>query len=158
VPDFNGPVRIKFDETLSERGPRGTDAVAISPEDSTLDVSRSGNELKITTKTGWQKGRVYHVTVLPGFAGRAGNQRTVPYELVFSTGPQINPNALAGLVTDRLTGRPVASARVTATSGNDSVPYVTSTDTGGFFALRGMPVSSYRVVAYVDNQSQSQVR
>src|SRR5438067_1735903 len=47
VPDFTGPVHIKFDETLSERGPRKNEMVSVSPDTGTAEVSRSGDELKI---------------------------------------------------------------------------------------------------------------
>jgi hypothetical protein len=147
---FSGPVTIKFDETLSERGPRESDMVLVSPETGEVDVDRSGKELKVRIAGGWQSGRVYHVTVLPGLQDRRGNGRADAYQLVFSTGPEILPTVLGGLVADRLTGRPVTNARVQAISQVDSTVYVTVTDTGGFFAFRSLPLGAFQATAFID--------
>lgn len=149
VPNFTGPVRIRFDETLSERGVREDDMVAVSPETGEVKAERHGPEVRVTIEGGWQPGRVYHVTVLPGLQDRRGNARRQSYELVFSTGPEILPTALGGIVKDQLTERPVANARVQAT-GADSVVYTALTDTAGFFALRSLPIGAYQTVAYLD--------
>lgn len=150
VPDFSGPVIFRFDEPISERGITTDELVAVSPETGEVDVERDGREIKVNIAGGWQRGRVYHVTILPGPQDRHGNRRTQPYELVFSTGPEILPNAIAGLVTDRLTRRPVANARVVAVNTADSAAYVTLTDTAGFFALRSLPLGAYRTTAFID--------
>ncbi|MGQ0562198.1 MAG: Ig-like domain-containing protein [Gemmatimonadota bacterium] len=150
VPNFTGPVVIHFDETLSERGPREDETVLVSPETGEVDVERKGDELHVEIEGGWQRGRVYHVTVLPGLQDRHGNPRTQTYELVFSTGPEILPTVIGGLVTDHLTRRRVANARVVATSVADSVSYTTMTDTSGFFALRSLPLGAYRTLAFLD--------
>jgi hypothetical protein len=151
VPNFTGPARFIFDETLSERGPRQGEMVDVSPAAEEVDVDRDGKELKVSIPGGFRPGRIYHLTVRSGFADRGGNARTTPYELVFSTGPQIPTTALGGLVRDRLTGKPVANARVIAVSGNDTTAtYVTQTDTGGFYALRALPVGPYVMTAFTD--------
>lgn len=149
VPSFTGPVRIRFHETLSERGVREDDMVSVSPETGEVKAERHGEEVRVTIEGGWQSGRVYHVTVLPGLQDRRGNSRGQSYELVFSTGPEILPTALGGIVKDQLTDRPVANARVQAMSA-DSVIYTALTDTAGFFALRSLPIGAYQTVAYVD--------
>jgi hypothetical protein len=142
------PVRIIFHETLSERGPR--EMVLVSPETGEVDVERDGKELRVTIEGGWQAGKIYRVTVLPGLLDRFGNARTTAHELVFSTGAAIPSNVLGGLVTDRITGRPVANARVEAISRADSTPYTTVTDTGGFYALRALPPGMYDTRIYAD--------
>jgi hypothetical protein len=157
VPNFDGEVVFRFDETLSERGVREDEMVAVSPETGEVDVDRDGNELKIRIDGGWRRGLVYHVTVLPGLQDRHGNRRTQPYELVFSTGPEILRNAIAGLVRDRLTTRAVANARVVAVNTTDSLAYVTLTDTAGFFALRSLPLGAYRTIAFLDMNRNREV-
>ncbi len=142
------PVRIVFHETLSERSPR--EMVQVSPETGEVHVDRDGKELIVTIEGGWQEGRVYRVTVLPGIVDRHGNARPAAHELVFSTGAAILPNALGGIATDRITGRPVANARVEARSQADSTTYTTVTDSSGFFALRSLPAGAYATLVYVD--------
>ena len=144
----NTPVRIVFDEVLSERGPR--EMVMVSPETGEVDVDRDDNELHITIKGGWQPNRVYRITVLPGIVDRFGNARSTAYELVFSTGATIVYNAIGGLVTDRITGRPVANARVELISRADSTVYTTVTDSIGFYGLRSVPLGQYQTRVYVD--------
>jgi hypothetical protein len=149
VPGFSGVVRIRFDETLSERGPREGEMAFVSPETGEVDVDRDGKELKVKIAGGWQPGRVYHVVVFPGFVDRRGNARPDAYELVFSTGPEILPTVLGGMVEDRLTGRAVANARVVAIA-TDSTAYTTLTDSAGFFSLRSLPLGTFRTLAYLD--------
>jgi hypothetical protein len=143
------PVRIVFHETISERSPR--EMVQVSPETGEVHVDRDGNVLEVTIDGGWREGRVYRVTVLPGILDRHGNARTTPYELVFSTGAAMHPNALGGIATDRITGRPAVNARVEAWTEQDTATvYTTVTDSSGFFALRALPVGDYTALVYVD--------
>ena len=150
VSGFDDEVRITFDETLSERGAREDDLVLVSPATGEIGVNRAGKELRVKLEGGWQPNRVYHVTILPGLQDRRGNARIETYELVFSTGPEILPTVMAGLVADRLTGKPVANARVQAIDQRDSAIYVTATDTAGFFALQSLPPGTFTTTAYVD--------
>lgn len=145
----NRPVRIVFHETISERSPR--EMVLVSPETGEVNVDRDGNVLEVTVEGGWQASRVYRVTVLPGILDRHGNARTVPYELVFSTGAAILHNAMGGIATDRITGRPAVNARVEARSRADtSTVYTTVSDSAGFFALRALPAGNYTATVYAD--------
>ena len=157
VPTFSGPVIFRFDETLSERGVREDDMVLVSPETGEVDVERKGAEVRVTMEGGWQPNRIYHVMVMPGLQDRFGNARPHTYELVFSTGPAIQPNAVAGLVRDRLTARAVANARVLMTNTSDSTTYVTLTDTAGFFAIRSLPLGAYRATAFLDTNRNREI-
>lgn len=142
------PVRIIFHETLSERSPR--ELVQVSPETGLVHAERDGREIRVTIDGGWHVGRVYRITVVPGVVDRFGNARTTTYELVFSTGGVILPNALGGIATDRITGRPAAGARVEAIGQADSTRYTSVTDSTGFFAVRSLPAGSYELRIYSD--------
>ena len=141
-------VRIVFHETLSERSPR--ELVQVSPETGEVDAERDGKEIRVNIEGGWQPNRIYRVTVMPGIVDRHGNARKTAYELVFSTGAAIVPNALGGLATDRISGKPVVGARVEAISRVDSTVYTTVTDSGGFFALRSLPPAAYTTRVFAD--------
>src|SRR5688572_6378089 len=154
---FNGPVVIRFDETLSERGVREEDMVVVSPATGEVEIKRKGEEIRVEIAGGWQAGRIYHVAVMPGVQDRFGNARTQAYELVFSTGPAIPATAVAGLVTDRLTARAVANARVLLTNASDSTTYVTLTDTAGFFAMRSLPLGTYGATAFLDQNRNREI-
>jgi hypothetical protein len=90
------------------------------------------------------------VILLPGVRDLFNNERSVPVELVFSTGPEIPQTALAGLVVDRITGRPASDVFVRALQRPDSIVYITAADSGGFYALQHLPVATYEVRAFVD--------
>jgi Big-like domain-containing protein/carboxypeptidase family protein len=148
VPQWKGEVVFTFDETLSEQGIR--DAVMVSPETGRPTLNRDGKELKVRVEGGWKPNTVYRVILTPTIQDRFRNSRREPTELIFSTGPQLAPTAIAGIVSDRVTGRPVADARVVALSYPDSIPNATLTDTAGFFGLRFLVPGRYVVRAFED--------
>jgi len=147
-------VIIRFDERISERGIR--DAVVVSPLTSELRVERGRSELRIWLRGGWEPDRIYHVVVQPVVQDLFGNLMTDPLEVVFSTGPEIPQTAVAGLVTDRLTGKPAAGAWIAAVREPDSVAYGTLSDEEGLFALRHLPPGVYRLRAFMDQNRDRQ--
>jgi hypothetical protein len=155
VTPSNDAVVFRFDRTLSERGI--TDASAlVSPATGETRVDRKGNTLRVRVEGGWQPGIVYRVVLLPGLRDRFNNESREPAQLVFSTGPEIPPGAIAGLALDRITGAPAENVLVEAKSRADSLIYQTVPDTGAFFALQHLGVGSYDVRAYQDrNRSRT---
>lgn len=153
VPGLDQPVVIKFDERISER--RVQESVMVSPETGAVRVKKGRSELRVSLEGGWRPGMIYRVVVLPVLQDLFNNPLQHEIELIFSTGPEIPATAVAGLLTDRITGQPATGARVEALSVADSVVYVAMSDTAGFFALRHIPAGSYELRAYLDrNQSR----
>jgi hypothetical protein len=148
VPGYRGPVVFAFDVTIAEQGVE--EAVTVSPRTSPFTVDRSGREIRVGLRRGWEPGRIYHVEVGPGIADRFQNRRTEPIRLVFSTGPEIPETRATGMVTDRITGQPVVGGRVEAILQPDSLVYAVQTDSAGRFAVRHVPEGDYLVRAYVD--------
>ncbi len=148
VPDLRGAVRIRFDERLSERG--AENAVLVSPRTGAIDVERDGNELRVSLAGGWRPGQIYRIVILPELRDLFGNQRTEPADLVFSTGPPIPATALAGMLTESITGRPPQRAVVEAVRAADSTVYVTPVATDGFYALLNLPDGEYLVTGFTD--------
>lgn len=148
VPEWKGAVVIRFNERISERGIEG--AVSVSPETSEVRVDKGRRELRISLKDGWERGRIYRIVVHPVVRDLFGNARTEAFDLIFSTGAPIPATALAGMVQDRITGKPVRDARVEAVHRMDSVTYVAATDSAGFFAMRHIPTGTYDVRAFLD--------
>lgn len=155
VPEWKGPVVIRFNERISERGIQ--QAVTVSPETGEVEVKKGRRELRISLKGGWQPGRIYRIVVHPVVQDLFGNTRPEPVDLVFSTGAPIPGTTLAGQVLDRITGKPVRDARVEAVLLADSTTYVAVTDTAGLFALRHIPSGEYTVRAFVDRIPNRQV-
>lgn len=149
VSGFDEAAVFRFDEKLSERGIRD-DAVLVSPETGRATIEREGSELKVKIDGGWRPNTVYRIVIPPGVADRFGNARREPAELVFSTGPQLTPTAIAGVATDRVTGRPLADLRVVAISARDSTTFSTVSDSAGFFSIRFLDLGRYTLQAYED--------
>ncbi|HSR41627.1 MAG TPA: Ig-like domain-containing protein, partial [Longimicrobiales bacterium] len=149
------PIRIEFSERISENPTRGTldDAVLVSPRTGELRVSHEGDALEVDLSGGFRSGVAYRVTVLPVVQDLFGNAMPEPFEFLFSTGGEYTPNAVAGVVVDRITGEMVQDAEVLAhpdwTDTLDLV-YVSRTDTAGIFALRYVPPGRYRLQAFQD--------
>lgn len=148
VPGWDQPVVIRFDERISEK--QISESVLVSPETGKVRVRKGRSELKISVAGGWRPGQIYTVVVLPVVQDLFNNSLKSEIELIFSTGPEIPATAAAGMITDRITGKPVAGARVEAISEVDSVSYVALSDTAGFFALRHIPAGGYAIQAYLD--------
>lgn len=149
VPASTDPVVFRFDERLSERG-FSEALVIVSPLDSAIRVERGRTEVRVRIDGGWRQNRVYRIVLLPGIRDLFGNIRQDAIELVFSTGPPVPNTAIAGIVLDRITGRPAVNPVVDAVRRADSVRYTAVADTAGFFALRHLPLGVYDLRAYAD--------
>lgn len=152
VEAFDGSVEVEFNERISERVSGSLDrAVEVSPRSGEVRVDHKRRGLGISMEGGFRENRVYRITVLPVVADMFGNTVRDPFEFFFSTGPEFNPNALAGVLTDRITGQPVSGARVDAwRADEDSVIYTAVSDDDGIFALRTLPEGAYTLQAYTD--------
>ncbi len=153
VPRFHGPVRFVLDERISETtGGGGTldDAVLVSPLTGAVHVSHDSHGVSVTLDGGFKRDLVYRVTLLPVLRDLFHNQMQNPIDLVFSTGAAFDRNALAGMVWNRVTGKPIAAAVVHAISDSDSLVYQSRADSGGIYAFRYLPAGHYDLVAFQD--------
>jgi len=157
VPAATGPIRIRFSERISERLAAGqlSDAVLVSPETGAVRVEQDRDALVVHLAGGLRPGVVYRVTVRPVIRDLFGNTMRQPFEFVFSTGPAIEETAVAGLVIDRITGRPVPEVRVEATDREDAdaefpLVHVARTDSTGTYTHRYLPPGSYAILGYLD--------
>ena len=169
VESFDGPIKITFNESISERGTSGSldQAVQVSPESGSIEVSHKKNGLEIRMEGGFSPDLVYRVTVLPTVRDLFGNPMPQPFEFIFSTGADLIPNALAGMVSDRLTGRPMEGVRVTAIieplGGNkeaisEESVHVAISDRDGIFAFRYLPpLGRYALKAFDDFNRNKEV-
>lgn len=157
VEPFRDAVVFRFSERISEQASGGTleDAVVISPPTGEVEVEHSRDALEVSLVGGFEAGRVYRVTLRTVVRDMFGNTLQRPFELVFSTGPAFHPNAVAGLVEDRITGEAVSGARVNAMPlepgpEGDTLTYTSVTDEEGIFTLRYLPAGEYALTAFED--------
>ena len=149
---WEGSARFLFDERISERVTGGTldDAVVVSPRTGEVHVEHGRREISVRVDGGFQAGIAYRVTLLPVVSDLFGNRMQNAFELVFSTGPEPVPTAVAGVVWDRITGQGVAGLEVRAASPSQSVEHVAVTGTSGIYAFRYLPSGNYRLMAFED--------
>jgi hypothetical protein len=152
---LGAPIRIEFNETISERPSSGliSDAVLVSPEAPGLRVRHRGEALEVEVPGGLRPGVVYRVTLQPVIRDLFGNVMREPFEFVFSTGAELYPTAVAGLVVDRLSGLPTRDVLIHAVEEATSDPpvvHVARTDSAGFYALRYLPPGRYSLTGFVD--------
>lgn len=149
--DLRRPVRFHFDERISEQARSGSlrDAVTVSPRSGEVRVSHGSRTLTVEVQGGWRPGLVYRVTLLPVVSDLFGNQIRDPFEIVFSTGGEPVPTALAGQVWDRISGQGAQDALVHAV-GSDSLVHVARADNQGIYAFRYLPPGAFTVTGFVD--------
>lgn len=149
VPDFDGELRLRFDEPFRVPGDF-TREVFGSPADR-YRVAVSFSEIRVRPEGGWRSGVVYTITFPAGIADLLSNRTDEPIVVTFSTGPPVTSTRAEGRAFDRLTGRPLSDVRVLflALTG-DSVPYTAVTDREGRFALRSLPPGRYRAFGFDD--------
>jgi hypothetical protein len=152
VRPFGGSVKIDFQRRLSERPARGTlrEGVVVSPRTGAVEVQHRRRGLEISMEGGFRETTIYRVTLLPVFRDLFQNPLEGPYDLFFSTGPEFEPNVLAGLVMDRIRGEEVDGARVDARPVENGPTHSTVTDSTGIFTFPYLPAGRYRVTAYED--------
>lgn len=148
-------VVFTFDEIVSER-PKGASAleqlIVISPSESPPVVDWLRNRLAVRPNKGWRPNTAYTVTLLPGLTDLSGNAITTPLQTVFSTGDSIPSGTVRGVAFDWVAQRIVASARIEATIGQDTVlRWVTAADSLGRYTLAHVPsAADLRLRAFHD--------
>ncbi len=152
VEPFDGPVQIEFERRISERPSTGSlrDAVLVSPRTGEVEVRHRRRGLEVRMEGGFQERTVYRITLLPTLQDLFRNRLDRPQDFFFSTGPDFEPNLVAGLLVDRLTGEPVPRARVDARPLPEGPVHSAVSDSLGVFAFRFLPAGRYRLVAYED--------
>jgi len=154
VPDLEKPLRIEFDEVISEQSGGGLDKlVRFSPRVRELQVEWKRNAIEIRPKDGWRQNAVYRVVLLPGVADLRNNRMEEGRTVVFTTGGEIPQTSLTGVVLDWEGGKVGRLALVEAILLPDSLVYTAQADSTGEFTLGEIPRGQYLVVATIDANS-----
>jgi len=153
---YLGPVVFAFNEGLSEKGI--DTVVTVSPRTSAVAVDKSGSQVRVSLRRGWEPNRVYQVTLHPGIRDLFGNATKEPLSVVFSTGAEIVRTRATGTVIERTTLAPARNARIEAVHQPDSVLYETRPDSAGNWVIEYLPVGTYRVRAYTDTNADQELQ
>ncbi len=89
----------------------------------------------VTLGGGLRESEVHRITVLPIVRDMFSDTLRYPFDLILSTGPEFEPNVVAGIVEDRVAGHTVAGALVEARfrRRNDAVTHWNLTDAKSIF-------------------------
>ena len=154
-------VFFRFSERISERaaGGRLDEAVVVSPSPGEVRVKHGREGITVEMEEGLAPDLVYRITVLPVIRDMFANNLRDPFELVLTTGAEIVPNVVAGMVEDRVTGRATGGARVQARfpHGDDTLTHWNFADTGGVFSLRYVPAGPCALRAWQDQNRNGEV-
>jgi hypothetical protein len=145
-------VTFQFDETINDRGSGAQELdnfFLVSPSDGNPHVSWHRSRIEVRPREGFRDNTAYTVTLLPGLADLRGNTSRSGASVVFSTGPSIPTDRIAGRVFDWAAERPAARALVQAVT-PDSVLYLAQSDSVGRFTVGPLPPGSYLVRAIID--------
>lgn len=147
-PGRSEPITLVFDERISEQQVEAS--IVVSPRTGAVVVDRGRDEVRVGVRGGWRDGTIYHVTVLPGIRDLFGNAREEAIDFVFSTGPEIPDNVVAGRVTDAIEGTAAEGTLVIAVPAGDSLGYLAIADSAGEFRIRHLPRTDFVVRAFED--------
>lgn len=150
VPDFDGSLRIRYNEPIQEN--RGVQReLRASPADR-YRVTFGFSEIRIRPReAGWRPDAVYSFRISSSISDILGNRGEEPLEVVFSTGAPITDTRVEGTIRDRVTGERVRDARALFYRvQGDSVPYSVVQDTADRFVMRALPPDEYRAWAFRD--------
>jgi len=145
-------VTFQFDETINDRGSGAQELdnfFLVSPSDGNPHVSWHRSRIEVRPREGFRDNTAYTVTLLPGLSDLRGNTSRSGASVVFSTGPSIPADKIAGRVFDWAAERPAARALVQAVT-PDSVLYLAQSDSVGRFTVGPLPPGSYLVRAIID--------
>ncbi|MFL5616969.1 MAG: Ig-like domain-containing protein [Gemmatimonadaceae bacterium] len=141
-----------FDETINDRGSDAQDVTnmfLVSPSDGTPRVSYHRSRIDVRPRHGFRPNTAYTITLLPGLSDLRSNTMKTGASVVFSTGPTIPTQRVAGTAFDWVAGQPVPKALIEAVS-PDSIVYLAQADSLGRFSVGPMNPGSYLVRATVD--------
>ena len=150
-----------FSERISERPVSGrlNDVVVVSPSTGEIRVKHRREGIAVEMREGFAPGLVYRVTLLPVIKDMFGNALPDPFDLVFSTGGEIVPNVIAGMVEDRVTGEATRDVRVAArfAHGDDTITHWNFSDSAGVFSLRYVPDGPFEMWAWQDQNRDGEI-
>ena len=147
VPDLDEDAFVRFDEPMGD--PRSVSRLVETSPAGLYLINAGRKSVRIRPSDGWRPGVVYTFRIPPGLRDLVRNQTREPIEFLFTTGPEFFDTRAGGAVWDRETVRRVRDIAVHVIGG-DSIPYAAVTDTGGNFALSGLPPGDYWAFAFRD--------
>ncbi len=124
-----------------------------------MDFHWSGTDLKIDLKKALEPDRTYIFTIGTAAIDLRNNYLARSYNLVFSTGPQIDTGTVRGMIyVSKKTPYTVAAYPVVQDMDTlhpyfDLAKYVTQSDDSGSYELQGLAPGKYRLICFNDEMN-----
>lgn len=150
VPDFDGDVRIRFDEPVNLTSTADLERRMFASPMEPYRLQAGFSDLRLRPRDGWRDSVVYCLTIPDGIPDLLRNRTEESIEFCFSTGIPIRDTRVQGTVFDAVTGQAQPEARVVFLAPGDSTPYGAMTDAEGRFAARALPPGPYEAFGFVD--------
>lgn len=147
VPGLDEDAYVRFDEPMGD--PRSVARLVETSPAGLYEIDAGRSSVRIRPIDGWRPNVVYTFRIPPGLRDLVRNQTREPIEFLFTTGPEFFDTRAGGAVWDREAVRRVRDIAVHVIGG-DSIPYAAVTDTGGNFAISGLPHGDYWAFAFRD--------
>jgi hypothetical protein len=120
----------------------------------------SGRRLEITPNKAFADSTTYHIIITGTLQDLHNNPIASSYSLVFSTGPSLDSGVIAGcvFVPSRRHFQPTVALFRAERAETDSViftepDYLTQADSAAFFSIENIRPGTYRLIAFVDKNS-----
>lgn len=154
-------ITITFSEWLHSNSGKG---ISIYPE-TPLKVKISANRLEIRPLTRLKDSTTYHLVITSTLKDLHNNSMNAPASITFSTGATLDSGKISGCVVDPqrpflqpcvvLFGAPWGAED----SGYCGQPdYLAQTDSAGTFSFENIRTGSYRLLAFIDKNSDSRLQ
>ena len=155
VPTHKTQIKFTFDEYVVVKEPNN---IFLSPPlEKKPKFKISGKSIIVSFESDLDTNTTYTLDITGAIADNNENNKYEGFTLVFSTGPQIDSMCMTGLVQDCNTLKPIAGATVLLYKDHaDSAIFLhrpdaaAKTDEWGFFSLRNIKDTVYRVYALKD--------
>ncbi len=154
--NFKGErIHLKFDKYMSERSVES--AVYFPPyTPSEMKFHWSGTDLRIVLQKPLEPNRTFILTIGTTAIDLRNNYFARAYNLVFSTGPQIDTGTVTGMIYApkkqpyTVAAFPVSDVIDTLRPSMDLAKYVTQSDDSGSYMLQGLAPGKYRLICFDD--------
>lgn len=160
VPVHNAKITITFNEYVTVKDPKG---IFLSPPlEKTPKYKIRGKSVVVYFESDLQENTTYTLDLTGAIADNNEGNMFPGYTLMFSTGEKIDSMAMTGVVRDCNTLQPIKGATVMLYKDlSDSAVFkqrpdaAVKTDDWGYFALRNIADTSYRLYAIKDESSNN---
>ncbi len=157
------PIEINFSKWIAPASAIRSVSVYPALEDH-LDVDVSGRRLSLNPSSPLNDSTTYHILIDASLQDLRGNSLGETFDLIFSTGPNLDSASLEGCVAGApFSTRPKAALFSCGPHWDDSLyfsapDYLAGVDSSGFFSFDNISPGKYRLLAFKDRNNDGKLQ